>query len=133
MQRVRGLRTVRPQQRQRDVVPVLGLRRAGLKMRADTAGMLTDRDRELFKGRNLGHFATLMPDGSPHVAPVWIDIEDGSGLILVNTALGRVKSRNVEREPRVGISVHDNGNIYRMVAVRGRVVEVTRDGAEEHI
>lgn len=94
---------------------------------------LNDRDRALFKGRNFGHLATLMPDGSPHVSPMWIDIEDGSDLILVNTAVGRVKTRNVERDPRVAISVQAAEDPYRMVAVRGRILEITRDGAEDHI
>jgi len=95
--------------------------------------MLSDEDRSLFKARNFGHFVTLMPDGSPHVAPVWIDIEDRTDLIVVNTALGRVKTRNVERDPRVAMSVHDQDDPYSMVAVRGQVVEITREGAEEHI
>ncbi len=92
---------------------------------------LTDSDIALFLGKNLGHLATLMPDGSPHVAPVWIDYVDG--FIVVNTAEGRVKTENMRRDPRVAISVHDQENIYRMVAVRGRVVEMTHDGADEHI
>ncbi len=97
------------------------------------AGPLTDRDRALFEGRNFAHLATVMPDGSPHVSPIWIDIEAGTDLILVNTALGRVKTRNMEREPRVAVSVQDADDPYTMVAVRGRVVEITRDGAEDHI
>jgi PPOX class probable F420-dependent enzyme len=97
------------------------------------AARLTDDDRALFKGRNFGHVATVMPDGSPQVSPVWIDIEDDTDLILVNTALGRVKTRNMERDPHVAISVVDSEDPYTMVAVRGRVVEVTREGAEDHI
>lgn len=94
---------------------------------------LSDRDRALFKGQSFGHVATVMPDGGPHVSPVWIDIEDGTDLILVNTAVGRVKVLNVERDPRVAISVQAWDDPYTMVAVRGRVVEITRDGAEDHI
>jgi PPOX class probable F420-dependent enzyme len=94
---------------------------------------LTDADRAMFEGRNYGHLATLMPDGSPQVSPVWVDLERGTGLILVNTALGRLKARNVERDPRVAISVADTTDPETMVAVRGRVVEITREGAEEHI
>ena len=99
----------------------------------EVGATLNDRDRTLFKGRNFGHLATVMPDGSPHVSPMWIDIEDGSDLILVNTVVGRVKTRNVERDPRVAISVQAAEDPYRMVAVRGRVVEINRDGAEDHI
>jgi PPOX class probable F420-dependent enzyme len=94
---------------------------------------LTDADRAMFEGRNYGHLATLMPDGSPQVSPVWVDVEARTGLILVNTALGRVKHRNVERDPRVAISVADSTDQETMVTVRGRVVEISRDGAEDHI
>jgi len=97
------------------------------------AEFLTATDVALFKGRNFGHVATLMPDGSPQLSVVWIDIEDATGLLLVNTAIGRLKARNVERDPRVAISVFDQDNPYTMVAVSGRVVEITRDGAEDHI
>jgi PPOX class probable F420-dependent enzyme len=94
---------------------------------------LGDEERALFKGRNFGHVATVMPDGSPHVSAIWIDVEDGTDLIVVNTALGRVKTRNMQRDPRVAISVVDSDDPYTMVAIRGRVVEETRDGAEDHI
>jgi PPOX class probable F420-dependent enzyme len=94
---------------------------------------LTDADRAMFEGLNYGHLATLMPDGSPQVSPVWVDIEAQTGLILVNTAAGRLKLRNVERDPRVAISVTDSQNQEAMVTVRGRVVQIARDGAEEHI
>jgi PPOX class probable F420-dependent enzyme len=72
-----------------------------------------------------------MPDGTPQVTPVWIDYRDG--LIWVNTAEGRVKERNARRDPRVGVSVIDRTNDYTWVSVRGRVVEMTKDGAEDHI
>ena len=94
---------------------------------------LTDADRRMFEGRNYGHLATLMPDGSPQVSPVWVDIDARTGLILVNTAAGRRKLRNVERDPRVAISVTDSDDQENMVTVRGRVVEITTDGAEDHI
>jgi PPOX class probable F420-dependent enzyme len=77
------------------------------------------------------HFATLMPDGSPQVSPVWIDEKDG--FLLINSAVGRVKDRNVAANPRVAISITDPENPYRMLSLRGRVVERTTDGAEEHI
>jgi len=72
-----------------------------------------------------------MADGSPQVSPVWIDYRDG--LIWVNTAEGRVKHRNAMRDSRVAVEVIDSNDGYRWVAVRGRVVEVTTDGAEDHI
>ncbi len=85
----------------------------------------------IIEGRNFAHLATLLPDGSPHVTPVWIDRE--GDILLVNTAEGRVKHRNIQREPRVAISVYDQENPYDKVLIRGRVIEVTEEGAEEHI
>jgi PPOX class probable F420-dependent enzyme len=72
-----------------------------------------------------------MKDGSPQLSPVWIDV-DGND-ILVNTAEGRVKHKNVTRDPRVAISVFDSANPYLMVTVRGRVVAQEKVGAESHI
>ena len=74
---------------------------------------------------------TLMKDGSPHVTPVWIDIVDNT--ILINTTEGRIKQKNVSRDPRVSISLMDEENPYSMVTIRGQVVEQTSDGADEHI
>ncbi len=80
---------------------------------------------------NIVHLATLMADGSPQVTPVWVDY-DGTH-ILVNTALGRVKARNLERDERVALSVTDRNSASRTVSVRGRVVEITEEGALDHI
>lgn len=88
--------------------------------------------KNLFDGKNLAFLSTLMKDGAPQVTPVWIDIEDGN--ILVNTALGRVKQRNVSRDPRVALSIIDQNNQYDMVTIRGEVIEqITGGKAEEHI
>ncbi|MEM4332649.1 MAG: PPOX class F420-dependent oxidoreductase [Nitrososphaerota archaeon] len=87
--------------------------------------------RRLVEGRNFGFVATLMPDGSPQVSPVWIDIEDD--YILVNTVKGRVKDRNTDRDPRVSIAIADSANPYKYCEIRGRVVEKTTIGAVEHI
>ncbi len=84
-----------------------------------------------FEKRAFGHLATLMPDGSPQVTPVWIDF-DGTH-VLVNSARGRQKDVNVRRDPRVAIEVSDPNNPYRYVQIRGRVVEITEEGADEHI
>lgn len=75
--------------------------------------------------------ATLMPDGSPQVTQTWVDT-DGH-YILINTADSRQKVRNVRRDPRVAVNVIDPGNAYRVASVRGRVVEVTTEGADEQI
>lgn len=86
---------------------------------------------QLFKSKNFGFLSTLMPDGSPQVTPTWVDIDDGH--IVINTAEGRLKQKNVSRDPRVAVSVTDQANPYNMVTVRGRVVEQTTKGADEHI
>ncbi len=92
---------------------------------------LSEGVKKLFREPNYGHMATLMPDGSPQVSPVWVDI-DGNR-ILVNTAEGRVKPRNVRRDARVAISIYNQDNPYSSAFIRGRVVEITHEGADEHI
>jgi PPOX class probable F420-dependent enzyme len=77
------------------------------------------------------HLATLNADGSPQVTPVWVDF-DGTH-ILVNTAKGRVKTKNLARDPRVALSIADPENPYRYLAVQGRVTEMTEQGADAHI
>lgn len=91
----------------------------------------TEQVAKLFECKNFAYLATLMDDGSPQVTPTWIDIEGDH--LLVNTADGRVKQRNVSRDPRVAISVVDHSNPYEMVTIRGQVVEQTSKGADEHI
>ncbi len=95
------------------------------------AGQMSEGVRKLFEEANFGHLATVMPDGSPQVTPVWVDY-DGTH-ILVNTAEGRQKPRNIRRDPRVAIDVVRQGSEYAFAQVRGRVVEITTEGAEEHI
>lgn len=85
---------------------------------------------DLFERESFASFATVMPDGTPQVTPVWIDY-DGEHL-LVNTARGRQKERNVRANPKVGVMAMDPEDPYRYVSVRGEVVELTEDGAVEH-
>ena len=92
---------------------------------------LPDDFRDLFEKKAFGMFATLMPDGSPQATPVWVDYRDGE--IWVNSALGRQKDKNVRRDPRVALTVIDPDNAYRYIEVRGRVREITEDGADAHI
>src|SRR5438552_10461857 len=75
--------------------------------------------------------ATLNADGSPHVTPVWVDF-DGTH-VLVNTARGRVKHRNLERNPRVALSIAEPENPYRDLGIQGRVTEMTDAGADAQI
>ncbi len=93
--------------------------------------MLSDEQKKFFRKPNFGHLATLEPDGSPQVTPVWIDV-DGD-FILINTAKGRKKVRNVERDPRVSVEVVEQENPYSMLSVQGTVVDITADGADAHI
>jgi PPOX class probable F420-dependent enzyme len=102
-------------------------------MSEQSNGMLSDpRIRELFESKNFAFLSSLMKDGSPHVTPTWVDIENGN--ILVNTAVGRIKHRNISRDPRVALSIIDQNNQYEMVTVRGKVTEqITGETAEKHI
>ncbi|MEA2550513.1 MAG: hypothetical protein QOE25_282 [Actinomycetota bacterium] len=84
-------------------------------------------DRAFFQDLNWAHFAVNGADGYPHVTVVWVHADETH--ILVNTAAGRVKDRVVQRDPRVSVSVHDQGDAYRFISVRG-VVESRETGAE---
>src|SRR5690242_20788673 len=86
---------------------------------------------DLFEKPAFGNLATLMNDESPQVTPVWVDY-DGK-YVRFNSAKGRVKDRNVRRDPRGAIALQDPANPYRYLEVRGRVVEITEKGADDHI
>ncbi|MFI5406955.1 MAG: PPOX class F420-dependent oxidoreductase [Nitrososphaeraceae archaeon] len=87
--------------------------------------------RRLFEGKNLVYIASLMKDGSPQVTPTWVDIENGT--ILVNTAVGRTKQKNISRDQRVALALVDQNNQYDMVTARGKVVEqIKGKEAEDH-
>jgi PPOX class probable F420-dependent enzyme len=102
-------------------------------VRQEINGNLDDPNiRKLFESKNFVFLSSLMEDGSPHVAPSWVDIENG--YILVNTAIGRIKQKNISRDPRVALAIADQNNQYEMVTVRGKVIEqITGVPAEEHI
>ena len=95
------------------------------------AARIPDNFRDLFNKRAFASLGTLMPDGSPQVTPVWVDIENGH--LLFNSARGRQKDKNVRRDPRVTLALIDPENPYRYLEVRGRVVEITEKGAAQHI
>ncbi len=90
------------------------------------------RAEELLRAKNFCHVATLREDGTVHTAPVWVDV-DGDGLAVLNSAEGRAWPRNLERDPRVTLTVQNLDNPYEYVEIRGRVAERTNDGADEHI
>jgi PPOX class probable F420-dependent enzyme len=94
--------------------------------------MIPDKYLDLLTEKKaIASLATVMPDGSPQVTPVWIDFADGK--LLVNTARGRIKERNMALNARVALAIIDPDNPYRYLQVRGRVVNITEEGADAHI
>ena len=93
--------------------------------------VIPDKFRDLFSKRAFASLGTLMPDGSPQVTPVWCDVE--GDLVVVNTAKSRQKDKNMRRDPRVGLDIQDPENPYRHLSIRGRVVNITEEGADAHI
>jgi PPOX class probable F420-dependent enzyme len=85
----------------------------------------------LTEKKAIAHIATLQPDGSPQVTPVWFDYTNG--LIRVNTAKGRVKARNMSEGSKVALSIVDPDNAYRYIQIRGTVTKETTTGADAHI
>ena len=92
---------------------------------------LDARSQELLEAKNFAQVGTIRSDGSPHVSPVWVDLKDG--LVWLNSAEGRAWPKNLRREPRVSLNVQNLENPYEYVEIRGRVVEDTHKGADEHI
>ena len=92
---------------------------------------LPDKVKTLLQKPVFVHFATVMQGGGPQVSPVWVDLDGDT--ILINSAEGRLKDKNVRSDDRVALSVTDPANPYHSVMIRGRVKEITKDGAEEHI
>lgn len=85
----------------------------------------------LLEGQHLAHVATLMADGSPQVTPVWIGHE--GDIVTFNTAKGRLKEKNLKRDPRVAISIIDSENPYVPLVIQGEAVEITEEGADDDI
>jgi len=92
---------------------------------------IPEKYRDLFNKRAFASLATRMPNGDVQVTPIWVDVEDGN--LLFNSARGRLKDKNVRRDPRVTLTLMDPDNPYRYLEVRGRVVDVTEQGADQHI
>ncbi len=95
------------------------------------AEVIPEKYRDLFNKRAFAALTTLMPDGSPQTTPVWVD-SDGE-YVIFNSAKGRQKDRNVRRDPRVALAIVDPDNPYRYLEVRGKVAEITEQGADAHI
>ena len=87
--------------------------------------------RDILDKKTLVHLATTGRNGSPQVSPVWVDRE--GDLIVVNSAKGRVKDRNMRSHAQVALSATDPDNPYRALMIQGRVVKITEDGADAHI
>ncbi|HYB02839.1 MAG TPA: PPOX class F420-dependent oxidoreductase [Nitrososphaerales archaeon] len=92
---------------------------------------LTPKVKQLIDGKNFASAATIMPDGSPQAATVWIE-RDGDTIIL-NATRSRQRTRNLKRDPRVAISIYDQNNPYSSASIRGKAIEITEKGGEENI
>jgi PPOX class probable F420-dependent enzyme len=95
------------------------------------ADVLSEKARALIARPVLASLATLNPDGSPQITPLWVDLEGDD--VVFNTAQGRKKARNLERDARVAVTVIDPDDAYNVVALQGTVTDVTSDGADAHI
>jgi PPOX class probable F420-dependent enzyme len=95
------------------------------------AEKIPEEFKDLFGKVAYANIATMMPDGTPQVTPVWFDY-DGNHL-RVNSAKGRVKDKNMRRNKNVALSIQDPDNAYRYLAVRGKVDDITEEGADAHI
>jgi PPOX class probable F420-dependent enzyme len=92
---------------------------------------LTEAAKDLLREPVLAHIATVDARGHPHITPVWIDV-DGDDVVF-NTAEGRVKAVNLHHNRAVAVSVADPADPYRVLALQGEAVELTHEGADEHI
>lgn len=95
------------------------------------ADVLSPQARALIQRPVLASLATIFPNGSPQITPLWIDL-DGDD-VLFNTSEHRVKARNLRRDPQVAVSVIDPDDFYNVVAFRGTVIDMTHEGAVEHL
>lgn len=95
--------------------------------------ILTEPVVKIIKDKNFAFLGTIMKDGRPQVSPIWIDIDDNNNIILFNTAQGRIKHKNISRDPRISLSLINKNNPYSMVTIQGTVIEQTTIGADEHI
>ena len=92
---------------------------------------LPDSVKKLIESKAYANVATIMPDGSPHVTMTWVD-HDGD-TVIINTFVGSQKHRNALRNPKIALDVVDATNAYNLAVIRGRVIGITTEGAEDHI
>lgn len=117
-----------------DVPPLATDDETPLKVDSVSAGA-TELSKEelhhLFQGRNLAFVATLSRDGSPHVTPVWTEVIDD--LILINTFESSAKNKHITNDKRIALSIVEQNNPFNMVSIKGKVIEKTTEGADEHL
>jgi PPOX class probable F420-dependent enzyme len=94
-------------------------------------GQLEGRPRELLEDRNFADVGVIRSDGTPHIVPVWVDVEDG--VVRLNSAEGRLWPKLARRDPRITVTVQNMQNPYEYAEIRGHVVDATHEGADEHI
>jgi PPOX class probable F420-dependent enzyme len=92
---------------------------------------LSEKAIRLVEGKNFAFLAIILPNGSPHVTPMWVDHE--GDILLINTSVGRVKQKHATKGKPVSIAITDHTNMYERITVQGRVLEQTYEGAEAHI
>lgn len=102
-----------------------------MQVHKDTSVTLSEELIALLRQPSICFLSTIMPDGSPQVTQTWVDT-DGEH-VVINTVRGYVKTRNIERDPRVAVAIADPANPWRYFQVRGRVIDITAEGGAEHI
>lgn len=95
--------------------------------------MIPKEFRDLLTEKHIAHLATVNPDGSPQISPIWIDYNEEKELVIFNTARGRIKERNILANDQVALSIRDNSNPYRYLLIQGKVVDINEEGADDHI
>jgi PPOX class probable F420-dependent enzyme len=123
-----------------DVPPPSTANEISFKAEDDVSAGTTKLSKEelqlLFQGRNLAFLATLSKDGSPHVTPVWpemVEEEEEDNLILINTFESSAKNKHITNDNRIALSIVDQNNPFNMASIKGKVIEQTTEGADEHL
>jgi len=98
---------------------------------AGTTQLSKEELHHLFNNRNLVFVATLSKDGSPHVTPVWTEMVDD--LILINTFETSAKNKHIMNDKRIALSIVEQNNPFNMVSIKGKVIDQTTEGADEHL
>jgi PPOX class probable F420-dependent enzyme len=95
--------------------------------------MIPEKYRDLLTNKHIAHLATVNPDGSPQISPIWIDYNEEEEFVMFNTARGRIKERNILNNNQVALSIRDNNDPYRYLLIQGKVVDINENGAANHI